>query len=70
MTIDAAAALSVQRVASEAGFRVARKMLDIQEQQGQAAVALIQAAAELAESVAAAAAPGPDGLGSLIDVTA
>lgn len=68
MTIEAASAISAQRLSSEVGIRVARKMLDTQKQQGQAAVALIQAAAEVAKS----AAPGPSapGLGSVIDLTA
>ena len=60
--------LTAQRLSSEVGVRVARKMLDTQKQQGQAAVAMIQAAAEVAKAAAPAA--GASGVGSVLDTTA
>lgn len=55
MDIDtlSTAALSAMRqdmVRSEVGTRVARTVLDAQKQQGEAAVALIRAAAEVADA--------------------
>jgi len=57
MQIAAAAsqvAFSPDRLASAIGIRVARKALDAQQQQGDAAVELIKAAAAVAKSPAAA----------------
>lgn len=67
MTLDPIG-LAAQNLTHEVGIRVARKALDHQKQQGEAAVALLQVAAVVAKS-----APVPDGhggIGSVIDVTA
>jgi hypothetical protein len=51
----------------EIGVRIAAKALDVMEMQGEAAVSLIQAAADLQEQVNPSSDPG---LGRRIDVTA
>jgi len=50
MTIDDAAAIKQVDVQSQVSIAVARKAMDTQKQQGDAAIALLQAAAETAQS--------------------
>lgn len=68
MDVNAIAALgtsmSRQSLSSEVSTRVARKSLDAQQQQGDAAVAMIDAAAKLAQNLNQKPAPGR------LDVTA
>ena len=73
MSIDAAAAsgLAQAQLLQQVDVAVARKTLDAAEAQGEAALALLDAAAELAEQPArqASGATQP-GKGRLIDVSA
>ena len=66
MSISAAdaSALSQVRLASQVSTAVARKALDQQKQQGQAALDLLTAAAEIATG------PVHPGKGQVLDVTA
>ena len=49
MTINDAAAIKQMDVQSQVSIAVARKAMDTQKQQGDAAIALLQAAAETAQ---------------------
>lgn len=64
---DAAALSSIQQnaVSAEVSTRVARKALDVAEQQGDAAISLLEQAAELAKQLSF-----EPNKGSQIDVTA
>lgn len=68
MDVNSIAALgtsmSQQSLSSEVSARVARKSLDAQQQQGDAAVAMLDAATKLAQELAQKPAPGR------LDVTA
>lgn len=61
----AAALLNTQQSAmsTEVAYAAAKKILDAQKQAGNAAIALLQAAAESAPT-----GPSPDGLGASVDV--
>lgn len=64
MTISAMPDIGAVDLASAASVRVARKVLDQAEQQGQAAVQMIQAAANIAKGAS------PEGVGERLDVLA
>lgn len=64
MTISATPDIGNVDLASAASIRVARKVLDHAEQQGQAAVQMIQAAAKVAQGAS------PPGVGERLDVVA
>ena len=64
MNVSALTDLGNFDVRSAASVRVARKTLDQAEQQGQAAVQLIQAAANVAKGAS------PEGVGERLDVLA
>lgn len=55
MQIDAASVSQIQQanVQNQISIKVARKSLDVQQQQGDAAIALIKAAAEVAKQTGA-----------------
>lgn len=60
------------QVRSEVAFAVAKKSLDMQEQQGDALVAMIESVAEVAKGNTGSVtpAPGPGGGGGMVDVYA
>ena len=64
----AATLLNTQQSAmsTEVAYAAAKKILDAQKQAGNAAIALLQAAAEAAPTPHAG--PSPDGLGASVDV--
>ena len=63
MDIAAASSLSQLQLASQISVAVALKSRDAEKQQGEAAIQLLEAAAQTAAPV-----PSPDGLGAAVDV--
>jgi hypothetical protein len=52
LSIEAASAIQQSKVANQISFAVAKKSLDAQKAQGQAAVALLQQVAKVSQQVA------------------
>lgn len=68
--VNAAVNLQAAKVTSELQYRVARKMLDIQKDQGNVAVSLIEAAGKGVAQAGDALVAAATGLGGSIDTYA
>jgi hypothetical protein len=53
LTVESASAIQQSKYANQVASEIAKKSLDVQKQQGQAAVALIQQAANIGQQLAA-----------------